>query len=171
MPATKEDLFARLAELGIKSVTTEHPPLFTVEQSQALRGRIAGPHTKNLLLRDKKKERIILVVAHEDAAIDLKRFHTLVGCARLSFASPELLMETLGVPPGSVTPFALINDAEHRVELIVDEALLRNDILNFHPLTNDATTTIAREDFLRFLDSCSHPPRVMALSQPRASDG
>jgi len=170
MPATKEDLFARLADLGIKTVTAEHPPLFTVEQSQALRGRIAGAHTKNLLLRDKKKERIILIVAQEEAAIDLKRFHTIIGCGRLSFASPELLVETLGVPPGSVTPFALINDAEHRVELIIDEALLSHDTLNFHPLTNEATTTIARDDFLRFLNACGHPPRVMALSPP-AGDG
>lgn len=171
MPASKEDLFARLADLGIETQTTEHPPLFTVEQSQALRGRIPGPHTKNLLLRDKKKTRIILLVAHEEAAIDLKRIHTLIGCGRLSFASPELLAETLGVPPGSVTPFALINDVEHRVELIVDEALIDHDILNFHPLTNEATTTIKREDFLCFLDACGHAPRVMSLSAAAAGEG
>ena len=165
MPATKEDLLARLEALGIETTTTEHPPLFTVEQSQALRGRIPGAHTKNLLLRDKKKTRIILVVALEDAEIDLKRVHDVIGCGRLSFASPELLMETLGVPPGSVTPLALINDPEQRVELVLDQTLLDNEVLNFHPLTNEATTTIARDDFLRFIDACGHSPRVLALSK------
>ena len=167
MPATKEDLFARLAELGIETATATHPPLFTVEQSQALRGRIPGAHTKNLLLKD-KKGRLLLVVALEDAAIDLKRFHSLLGCGRLSFASPDLLMRTLGVPPGSVTPFALINDTEHSVELILDEALLGFDKLNCHPLSNEATTTIARDDFLRFVEACGHPPRILALSSPDA---
>lgn len=170
MPATKEDLFARFAALGIETKTSEHPPLFTVEQSRALRGRIAGAHTKNLLLRDKKR-RIFLLVAGEDAAIDLKRFHTVLGCGRLSFASAELLVETLGVPPGSVTPFALINDVEHRVELVLDAALLGHEMLNFHPLTNEATTTISRQDFLRFLSACGHRPRVLSLSPPLAGDG
>lgn len=170
MPATKEDLFARLAELGIETITTGHPPLFTVEQSQALRGRIPGAHTKNLLLKD-KKGRIFLVVTLEDAALDLKRLHGVLGCGRLSFASAELLMETLGVPPGSVTPFALVNDHQHRVELILEEGMLGFDKLNYHPLNNDATTTIAREDFLRFLAACGHSPRVLALSPPRASGG
>ena len=170
MPATKEDLFARLAELGIETTTTDHPPLFTVEQSQALRGRIPGAHTKNLLLKD-KKGRIFLVVTLEDAALDLKRLHGVLGCGRLSFASSELLMETLGVPPGSVTPFALINDQQHRVELILEEAMLGFDELNYHPLSNDATTTIAREDFLRFLAACGHAPRTLPLSLPQAGGG
>ena len=169
MPATKQDLFARLAALDIETTTTDHPPLFTVEQSRALRGRIPGAHTKNLLLRDKKRN-IFLVVAREDASIDLKRFHTVLGCGRLSFASPDLLVGTLGVPPGSVTPFALINDVEHRVELILDEALLRHEKLNFHPLTNEATTTISRQDFLRFIAACGHHPRVLSVSLPPAAE-
>jgi Ala-tRNA(Pro) deacylase len=171
MPATKEDLLARLAALGIETTTTDHSPLFTVEQSQALRGRIPGAHTKNLLLRDKKKQQVILIVALEDAEIDLKRCHAAIGCGRLSFASPDLLMEMLGVPPGSVTPFALINDPEQRVELVLDESLLRHDTLNFHPLTNEATTTISRDDFLRFVEVCGHRPRVLSLSPAPAGDG
>jgi len=170
MPATKEDLFARLKALGIETTTTDHPPLFTVEQSQALRGRIPGAHTKNLLLRDKKR-RVILIVALEDAEIDLKRVHTVIGCGRLSFASPDLLLAMLGVPPGSVTPFALINDPERRVELILDEALLGHDVLNFHPLANEATTTISRDDFLRFVEACGHRPRVLRLPPRPAGDG
>ncbi len=109
MPASRADLFAMLDRLGIKTATTEHPPLHTVEESQALRGEIAGGHTKNLFLKD-KKDQVFLVVAEEDAAIDMKSLHKRIGSARLSFGKPELLIELLGVVPGSVTPFGVIND-------------------------------------------------------------
>ncbi len=167
MAATRADLMRRLDELGIKTVTTEHPPLFTVEQSQALRGEIAGGHSKNLFLKD-KKDRIYLVVAEEDTPIDMKGLHRQIGSARLSFGKPELLDEVLGVIPGAVTPFALINDTGHRVGLVLDASLMRHDMLNFHPLDNSATTTIAREDLLTFLKANGHEPRIMDLA---AGDG
>jgi Ala-tRNA(Pro) deacylase len=166
MPATRADLMAALAALGIETGTVEHPPLFTVEESRALRGEISGGHTKNLFLKD-KKDRVFLVVAEEDAAVDMKGLHRLIGASgRLSFGRAELLLELLGVTPGSVTPFGAINDRAGRVTVILDEALMRHARLNFHPLENTATTSIAREDLVAFLRSTGHEPLVMRVSEP-----
>ena len=163
MPAGRAELFACLDELGIKTSTVEHPPLFTVEQSQALRGEIPGGHTKNLFLKD-KKDKVFLVVAEEDAEIDMRSLHKRIGSARLSFGRPELLAELLGVIPGSVTPFGAINDTAGRVTVILDADLMRHDSLNFHPLENVATTNIRREDFLTFLRHTRHEPAILAVS-------
>ncbi len=162
MPKSRDDLFAFLADLAIATKTLEHPAVFTVEESQKLRGEISGGHTKNLFLKD-KKDRLWLVVAREDAGVDLKRFHTIIGSARLSFGKAELLREVLGVEPGSVTPFSVINDADGRVTVVLDVGLLGHDRLNFHPLANTATTTIGRDDFLRFLNETGHEPLVVDL--------
>ena len=163
MPATPDDLFAFLDSLGITHKTVTHAPLFTVEQSQALRGTIPGGHTKNLFLKD-KKDRLYLVVALGSAHIDLKTLHKQLGSDRLSFGRPELLMEVLGVPAGSVTPFALLNDRDHRVTVILDADMMRHERLNYHPLENTATTNIAREDLVRFIRSCGHEPRIVAVA-------
>jgi Ala-tRNA(Pro) deacylase len=163
MRASRADLFAMLDGLNIRTVTAEHPPLFTVEESRALRGAIPGGHTKNLFLKD-KKDQVFLVVAEEHAAIDMKTLHKRIESARLSFGKPELLVELLGVVPGSVTPFGVINDRAGRVDVILDAALLRHEKLNFHPLENVATTTIGRDDFLAFLRHAGHAPRVLAVS-------
>ena len=163
MPLSPDDLFARLAALGIAVTTVQHPPLFTVEQSKALRGELPGGHTKNLFLKD-KKDRMWLVTAEEDRSIDLKALGTALGAAsRVSFGSPDRLMRHLGVEPGAVTPFGLANDTAGQVSFVLDEGLMRHAILNFHPLTNAATTAIARADFLRFLDAIGHAPRLLAL--------
>lgn len=169
MPLGPQDLFIRLEALGIESRTVEHPPLFTVAESRALRGELPGGHTKNLFVKD-KKGRIFLIVAKEDADIDLKRVHSVIGAqGRVSFGKPELLMELLGVIPGAVTPLALINDeANGRVTLILDERLMAFDTLNFHPLDNTRTTAIARDDFVRFAEAIGHEPRIMALPKPAA---
>ena len=163
MPASRADLRAVLEELGVETTTVEHPPLFTVEQSQALRGEIAGGHTKNLFLKD-KKDQVFLVVAEEDAEVDMKGLHKRIDSGRLSFGKPELLVELLGVVPGSVTPFGVINDVGGRVTVVLDQALLRHEALNFHPLENTATTTIRREDFLEFLRASGHVPRILPVS-------
>jgi Ala-tRNA(Pro) deacylase len=168
MPATPADLFAMLTRLGIETLTVEHPPLFSVAESQHLRGEIPGAHTKNLFLID-RKERLFLVVAGEEARIDLKRLHEKLGASgRFSFGKPALMEETLGVAPGSVTPFAAINDTGQRVEVVLDDALMRQDPLNFHPLQNTMTTRIAAADLLRFLRATGHEPRILALSNPAA---
>ena len=163
MPATRQDLFARLAELGIKTETVEHAAVFTVAESSKLERELPGGHTKNLFLKDRKGE-LFLVVALGRAHIDLKTLHMRLGCDRLSFGKPELLMEVLGVPAGSVTPFALINDAARCVTVILDADMMRHERLNYHPLENTATTSIAREDLLRFIRACEHEPRIVAVA-------
>jgi Ala-tRNA(Pro) deacylase len=164
MPKTPDQLFAALDALGIAHPTVKHPPLFTVEQSRALRGQIPGGHTKNLFLRDKKYE-LYLVVAEEDAAIDLKGLHRLLGAGgRFSFGSADLLREVLGVDPGAVTPFGAINDTACRVTVVLDAAMMAHDTVNFHPLVNTMTTSIKREDLMKFLRATGHEPRIERLS-------
>jgi Ala-tRNA(Pro) deacylase len=164
MPATPQDLFALLDRLGIAHATVNHPALFTVEQSRSLRGQIPGGHTKNLFLRDKRGA-FVLVVALEDAAISLKDLHRRLGASgRFSFGSAEAMAELLGVAPGSVTPFAAINDTTGQVTVILDRAMLDYDVLNFHPLVNTMTTSISRDGLIKFLSATGHEPRVEAVS-------
>jgi len=165
MPATQDDLFARLAALGIETETHRHPPLFTVEDSKALRGALPGGHTKNLFLRDKKGA-MWLVIADEDRAVDLKALGRRLGAKTLSFGSAERLRENLGIEPGAVTAFALINDGGGRVTAVIDRALLVHDIVNCHPLTNDATTAIAPRDLLAFMADCGHEPLILDFDAP-----
>jgi Ala-tRNA(Pro) deacylase len=160
--ADRKTLFARLAELGIASTTVEHEPMFTVEQSKALRESLPGAHTKNLFLTD-KEGRVALVVAKDDTRVDLKLLASRLKSGRLSFGNAELLAKLLGVTPGSVTPFALINDCDARVTAVVDSALLPFAEVNCHPLENTATTRLATADLLRFIRACGHEPLVLAL--------
>jgi Ala-tRNA(Pro) deacylase len=170
MPATRRDLMERLDALGIASTTLEHAPVFTVEQSSALHHAIPGGHTKNLFLKD-HKGRLFLIIAHAHTRIDLKALAKAMGCGRLSFASPGLLMEVLGVPPGSVTALALINDNDRRVGVVIDTTLLAFDTVNCHPLENSATTSIARSDLLRFIRACGHEPRILYPDQDQERGG
>lgn len=170
MPASEADLFALLDRLGIGTRTVRHRPVFTVEEAQSVREGLPGGHTKNLFLKDKKGA-LWLVVADETAAIDLKSLHARIGAARLSFASPAVLREVLGIAPGSVSPFALINDIAHRVRLVLDAALLRRDPLNFHPLDNSATTAIAMRDLLVFLKALGVTPLILDLGGEVAAGG
>lgn len=167
---TRGDLMAFLDALGIRTTTVEHPPLFTVSQSQELRGRIEGGHTKNLFLKD-KKGRIFLLVAEEESTVDLKALHRRIGAqGRLSFADGERMQALLGVEPGSVTAFGVLNDADGAVTVVLDRALLGHDIVNCHPLTNEATTTIARDDLLAFFAATGHSPLVIALDDDTPGD-
>ncbi len=162
MPASPEDLFQCLDDLAIAHETTHHPALHTVSESQAVRGQIAGAHNKNLFLRDKKKQ-TWLVCTLEDKPIEMKQLPGQIGAARLSFGSADRLAEFLGVLPGSVTPFALINDPECRVKVVLDTAMLDHEQVNFHPLVNTMTTTISSTDLLRFVRACGHDPLMLRL--------
>jgi Ala-tRNA(Pro) deacylase len=164
MPATPDELFATLDRLGIAHRTVSHVPLFTVEQSRALRGQIPGGHTKNLFIKD-KKDALFLVTALEDAAIELKSLHRLLGASgRFSFGSADLLREALGIEPGAVTPFAAMNDGARRVTVVLDATLMTHDTINCHPLVNTMTTSLARDDLVRFLEATGHPPRILAVT-------
>lgn len=164
MPATRQDLLARLEQLGIATHTVDHEAVFTVAESSKLERQLPGGHSKNLFLKD-KKDQLFLVVALGSTVVDLKTLHKKVGGSdRLSFGKHELLAEVLGVPPGSVTPFALINDAARRVTVILDADMMQHERLNFHPLENTATTNIARADLLTFIRACGHEPRIVAVA-------
>lgn len=164
MPKTESDLCTFLVELGIPVTTRRHPALHTVADSQALRGDIAGGHTKNLFLKD-KKDNFFLVTVDEEAVVDLKQIHHLIGAAgRVSFGRAEMLMELLGVVPGAVTVFGLVNDSAHRVKVVVDEALMKNAIINAHPLTNEATTSISGADLVKFIKATGHVPVILKVS-------
>lgn len=165
MPASRADLMARFSQLGIETQTCEHRPAFTVEEARDLRGEIPGGHCKNLFLKDEKGA-VWLIVCLEDARIDLKAAPARIGSKRLTFGKPDLLMELLGVEPGSVTPFGLINDTQNRITVILEERMMRESLLNYHPLSNDATTTIKADDLLSFIRSCGHEPRIVALAEP-----
>ena len=165
MPATSEDLLAFLAKLGLETDTVEHPPLFTVEDAQNLRGEIPGGHTKNLFVKD-KKSRIFLLVLGEETVVDLKRVHEKIGAqGRVSFGSAELLEEVWGVKPGAVTPFGAINDAHGRVTVVLDAQMMVHERLNFHPLVNTRTTGLASADLTKFLRATGHEPLIVALGQ------
>jgi len=164
MKFTPDMLFARLDELGIAHRTYTHPPVFTVEEAKALRGALPGGHCKSLFLKDKKGG-LWLVVALEECRVDLKRLADVLNAPRFSFGSAELLQEVLGVRPGSVTPFAAINDTECRVTIVLQRAMLGHDPLNYHPLENDRTTAVAPGDLVRFLDACGHPPRIVDIPE------
>ncbi len=165
MPKSPDELLAYLKELDITVTTVKHPPLYTVADSQDLRGEIPGGHTKNLFLKDKKGN-YFLVTVGEEAVVDLKTIHTVIGAkGRVSFGKPEPLMELLGVKPGAVTAFGPVNDTEGKVRVVIDAALMENDIINAHPLTNEATTSIGREDLLRFLETTGHPAQILKVSQ------
>ncbi len=170
MPASPDDLFAYLDTLGIAHKTVTHPAVFTVDEGRELRGTIAGGHTKNLFLRDKKGA-AFLVVTLENAVIELKSLHRLLGASgRFSFGSAELMGELLGVEPGSVTPFAAINDTAGRVTVVLDAAMMAHEVLNFHPLVNTGTTTISRQGLLKFLEATGHQPRIEAVSGPTGGE-
>jgi Ala-tRNA(Pro) deacylase len=163
-PATDQELFARLDALGIAHKTFAHAPVFTVEESRAVCAHIPGGHTKNLFLRD-RKDGLWLVVAREEARVDLNALSRALGSPRFSFGPAELLIATLGVPPGSVTPFSLINDISAAVRVVLDAAMLALDPLNFHPLRNDRTTAVSAADLLKFVRETGHEPVVMVLPE------
>ncbi len=157
-PFTRAALFAFLDAHGIDHATIDHPPVFRVEEGRAIKAAMPGGHSKNLFLKDARGQ-LWLISALGDTVIDLKRTPAAIGSAKLSFGSPERLWEALAVRPGSVTALALVNDPGRRVRFVIDAALLACDALNFHPLSNDATTAISHAGFLRFLEALGRAPQ------------
>jgi Ala-tRNA(Pro) deacylase len=165
MAMSRDELLDYLSGLGIETKTHDHPALFTVSQSESLRGEIPGGHTKNLFLKDKKGKYFLLTVG-EHAVIDLKTIHTRIGASgRVSFGNAEKLGELLGVIPGAVTIFGLVNDRDGHVTAFLDADLMEHDEINAHPLTNEATTTIARADLVRFIEATGHTATILKLSE------
>jgi len=163
MPASPEDLFAYLDALGIAHSTHWHEAMFTVEQSSALKADMPGAHTKNLFLKDADGQ-LVLIAAEAHGNLRLNQLHKLIGTRRLSFGATELMTEVLGVVPGSVTAFALMNDREGRVRFLVDAVLAKAEVVNFHPLVNTGTTAISQADFRRFVEATEHGFEVVDFS-------
>jgi Ala-tRNA(Pro) deacylase len=160
--ATPEQLFAYLRDLGIDYSLHHHPAVFTVAESVRLDRNLPGVQCRNLFLRDRKKI-MFLVVAANETRIDLKKLEALIGSDRLSFGSPERLWGHLGVRPGSVCPYALINDRQGVVNVILDAYMMRSDIVNYHPLVNTMTIGVRPDDLLTFIRSTGHDPKIVDL--------
>ncbi|MDE2134459.1 MAG: prolyl-tRNA synthetase associated domain-containing protein [Alphaproteobacteria bacterium] len=162
--AREAALYERLSALGIAWKTTEHSPVFTVAQADSVHDSLPGSHTKNLFLKDKKGG-LWLIVLRSHLRVDLNALARQLAAPRFSFGSAELLIATLGIEPGSVTPFALMNDTARRVRPVLDEGMLALDPLNFHPMRNDRTTAVAPGDLLRFVHACGHDPIIAAMPE------
>ncbi len=162
LPTTSEQLLTQLGALGLAYDLHEHDPVFTVAESEHLTVAIPGVHCRNLFLRDKKKKMYLVVATHE-TKIDLKKLPGLIGSDRLSFGSAERLWEYLGVRPGSVCPFSIINDKEGVVKIILDHSMMAADRVNYHPMENHMTIGLSPDDLLKFIESCGHKPHIVDL--------
>ena len=164
MAISPQQLLQMLDENGYDTATVEHPAVFSVEESRDLTLNLEGGHTKNLFVKDKKDHYYLLVI-EQSAQINLNQVHRLIGAkSRLSFGKPDKLMEYLGVTPGSVTAFSVVNDRHQNVKLIIDKPLLAHAKINCHPLINTMTTTISREDLLNFMELNDHKPEIIQMS-------
>jgi len=163
MPSTRSELFSKLDTLRIPHKTYDHAPVFTVEESTAIKAQMPGGHSKNLFLKDKAGA-FFLICAQSDTPIKINKLHPVLGCKRLSFGKPEALLDKLGVTPGSVTLFSIMNDQAGEVTLIIDQRLTEHDLVNFHPLLNDATTAISSDDMIKFAKATGHDPVILDLA-------
>jgi len=168
LPTSPQQLLDRLTSLGIEHHVVRHPPLFTVEDSKALRGELPGHHIKNLFVRD-RREAMFLVVAQEDRRVDLKALAGVIGAGKLSFGSAERLMKYFGVLPGAVTPFAVINDKAAEVAVFIDRSVMDGGPIHCHPLVNDMTVALKPQDLVQFLRATGHEPRLIDIPE-RAAD-
>ncbi|MCB2054831.1 MAG: prolyl-tRNA synthetase associated domain-containing protein [Geminicoccaceae bacterium] len=166
MSEARDGLFDFLGGLDIETRTVDHPPVFTVEEAQCHTRHLPGGHVKNLFLKDKKGG-FWLVTCGDEQPVKVNALARLLGAPRFSFAGPDDLMAVLGVPPGSVTPLALINDKERLVRPVLDEKMLKHELLNVHPLENTATTTIRSADLLRFVRALGYEPTILDLDRTR----
>lgn len=169
MPISRQELFDYLDSLDITHKTYDHAPIFTVEDGADIKAGMPGGHTKNLFLKD-KAGKFFLICALGDTPIRINKLHPVLGCKRLSFGKAEPLLELLGMTQGSVTLFSILNDRENQVTLILDQALLNHDIVNFHPLLNDATTAISSTDMIKFAKAAGHDPIMLDFADLSEKD-
>lgn len=162
MLQTQEELLNVLDKIGITYKNHEHPAVFTVEQADLYHEGIDGVHSKNLFFKDRKKN-LILIVTLSDKPIKIKEVETKINTKGLTFGKPELLAEVLGVIPGAVTPLAVINAKNYDLRVILDEEMMEHELLNFHPIVNTATTTIAARDLLKFMEHCNQKVEIIRL--------
>ena len=158
------EFLAYLEKLGIPFVNTPHPPAFTVEDGNKYWADIKGVHCKNIFCKD-AKDRLWLIVAPANEPVNLKTLPEKIGSKRLSFASPAIMEETLGVTPGSVTPFGLINDTELKISVVLDKSMMEAELINFHPLENTATTTVTPKGLMDFIAHCGHRPQIAKVTE------
>lgn len=162
MLQTQEELLGVLSQIGIEYVNHEHPPVYTVEEADLHHDGIQGAHSKNLFFKDKKKN-LFLVVTLSDKEVKIKELAKKIGAKSPSFGKADLLNEVLGVIPGAVTPFAVINIKDQNVKIVLDEEMMEHKLLNFHPLVNTATTTISSDDLLKFMEHCGQTPEIIRI--------
>ena len=166
LPTSPDSLMAKLEELGIDYVLHHHEAVFTVEESEKLDSTIPGTHCRNLFLRDKKKKNF-LVVLQNATDVDMKKLPPVIGSDRLSFGSADRLWQYLGVRPGSVCPFAITNDTDHQVKILLDKSMMETDIVNYHPLLNTMTVSLKPADLLKFIESTGHEAHIVDLSEAK----
>ncbi|MEM7650523.1 MAG: prolyl-tRNA synthetase associated domain-containing protein [Pseudomonadota bacterium] len=162
LPTSPEDLLKTLQGLDIEYKYYEHQAVFTVEESSQIDAQIPGVHCRNLFLRDKKKKNFLIVLSN-DTEVDLKSLQEKLGCARFSFGSPDRLWQYLGIRPGSVCPFTVINDTEHNVQVVLDAQMMKGEIVNYHPLDNTKTIGIAPDGLLKFFAHTGHKPITLEI--------
>ena len=158
----KDDLIKILNDNGFEYFVEEHAPLFTVEDSKSLRGQIEGAHSKNLFLKDAKAN-FFLISIEESASIDLKKTMQQIQSKKLSFAKLEYLQDILGIEPGSVSPFALLNDTKKQVKFYLDRSFLDSETVNFHPLINTATVNISPQNLIELIEKYHNPVNYIDL--------
>ena len=163
LPTSPESLIESLTALGIPHAVHEHAAVFTVAESKHIDAGIPGCHTRNMFLKDKKGAMFLVTLRH-DTMVDLKKLSDILGSGRFSFGSPERLWENLGVRPGSVTPFAIVNDKAHQVTLVLEEGMMNEEIVNYHPLINTMTVGLTPEHLLQYMQSIGVTPRIVDLS-------
>ncbi|MCQ2914600.1 MAG: prolyl-tRNA synthetase associated domain-containing protein [Alphaproteobacteria bacterium] len=164
LPTTPEMLLNKLTELGIKYVNTPHPAAYTVEEGEKVWANIKGMHCKNLFCKDAKGV-FWLIIAPALKRVNLKTLPNIIGSKRLTFANADLLFEKLGVCGGSVTPFSIINDKENVVHVVLDKEMMEQELVNYHPLKNTATTTITPADLMKFMSACNHRPQIVKVTE------
>ncbi len=166
MPTSPEALMTRLESLGISYDLHHHKAVFTVAESETVDSEIPGTHCRNLFLRDRKKKNYLLVLQNT-TEVDIKKLPAVIESAPLSFGSADRLWQFLGVRPGSVCPFSIINDTENQVKVMLDKSMMETEVVNYHPLLNTMTVAVTPKDLIKFIEDCGHEAHIVDLSDAK----